>query len=258
MIARTRLTPHVRKTQEVLDWVKATGGRVRCHGYCVKTGMLGTWYPLCKAMRTQLRWMKQENLQGIETQFCTTAWWSMGLNGYTLARLSWDLEASVEDIIKEYCSACFGEEAALLMARYYLVLEDALLSYDADPMNYRFGISKMLFWDDNGILEGMDKYLRQAEENAGTEAVKERLQRVRTHYEYTLQFKKMFICDLDDVPNEAKKLKDMLPTLEGKDISVGSSGVREFLSTKGGGTDYTGLGKRYKEWLETQENVASE
>ena len=94
------------------------------------------------------------------------------------------------------------------MARYYLVLEDAMETYDADPMNYQQGIRNMLFCDDNGILESMEQYLRQAEEKAATKTAKERLRTVRDHYEYTLQFKRIFICDLKDVPRQEQKLKD--------------------------------------------------
>lgn len=83
---------------------------------------IGTLLGFTPKMGQDLKYLSDHGMVATDFDSCLHNWATHGLNYYVLAKLLWDPDANVEDLIDGYCRAGFGE-AAGPVKEYFLQVE---------------------------------------------------------------------------------------------------------------------------------------
>lgn len=108
------------------------------------------------------RYLAGHGMLGTDFDACVHHWATQGLNYYVVARLHWNPEQKVDDLVMDYCRSGFGS-AAGSVRRYFDGLESVL--DEAAAKNTKLPTS---FGDD--VVAGLRKHLDQARTAAGDDA----------------------------------------------------------------------------------------
>jgi len=94
------------------------------------------------------------------------------LKSYLIARLLWNAESNVDELIHEFCRGVFGEKAGALMEEYYLLMEKACQSA---PLSIYQKTDAAYITDE--AVEQADALVKQAIAAAETEEYRQRAER---------------------------------------------------------------------------------
>lgn len=150
----------------------------------------GMGFPTCYVHRMgeDIRYFAEHGMLVTDFDCCEHQWAGDGLNYYVLARMLWDPQQDVDDMIREYCRLGFGPKAGATVREYYRHLENmttelaAKRSYEGRKVNPEV-LARMYtdaFLDKAHAL--LDKAAREA---AGDEPVLARIEFLRKPLEYT-------------------------------------------------------------------------
>jgi hypothetical protein len=108
------------------------------------------------------RYLANHGMMGTDFDSCCHNWATQGLNYYVVARLHWNPEQKVGDIVDDYCKSGFGP-AAKSVRRYFDRLEGLLDEAAAKD-------KKVVSVFTPESLAGLRKELEQARKDAGSDA----------------------------------------------------------------------------------------
>jgi len=154
--------------------------------YYIKGAWAGLLYTQTHVMRRDIPYYRRIGAEGFYTQWSAGSFHTVGLNYYVAARLLWDTHADVDAIIRDYCTAFYGEAGDAMFA-FYKALERAFIeSGDCiSPFGYKrvWIAAQQVFTP--GALAELEHHLRNAEKLARSDVVKRRIEPLRVTFEYT-------------------------------------------------------------------------
>ena len=100
---------------------------LRCvfiYDYDPGKGLEGLPFPMLHNLGPDMRYFKERGIWGFWTE-ANNSWMITHLNYYVRAKLMWDVERSVEDLVRDYCRKFYGQAAAPI-EEYMWTLENAV------------------------------------------------------------------------------------------------------------------------------------
>ena len=128
-------------------------------------------------MAEDVRYLAKGGLIGTDFDSCCQNWAVQGLNYYVLARLLWNADANVDEMIDDYCRAGFNA-AAPEVKRYLLKIEELTNRTAAEEVSLAAPYTPEVIAELRGMLDAADK----AETDPG---VRRRVAMLRTGLEFT-------------------------------------------------------------------------
>jgi hypothetical protein len=133
--------------------------------------------------------LANQAMWGTDFDSCMHNWSTQGLNYYVAARLHWNPDQNVDDLINDYCRAGFGP-AVETVRRYFDALEAITdkIATNRQALSEDLDIAKMepLRVFTPGVIAGLRAHLRQAREQAaGDEIILKRLAFLDTGLRWT-------------------------------------------------------------------------
>jgi hypothetical protein len=86
-------------------------------------------WPLVHTMRSDIPYYRDRGVEGFYTQLSGNLWHRLGLNFYVAAKLCWNADLDVDELLIDYFEKFYGPAAAPMRA-YFMGLEDAMQSWN--------------------------------------------------------------------------------------------------------------------------------
>ena len=115
-VAYPNCPPNARYRELIRQW-QALGCKVYFYEYYWKVNWLDLPWPIVHTIRKDIPWFKTQDIQGIYTQYTVQNVWTLFPNYYIAARLLWDANADVDEILSGMYRDLFGK-AAPAMTEY--------------------------------------------------------------------------------------------------------------------------------------------
>lgn len=97
--------------------------RLSAYEYYYKVAALELPFPILHAIRLDIPWYRDAGFIGLYTQYGAN-YWTIGLNYYVAARLLWDADQDVDEILEDYFQTFYGK-ASKPMEAYHRIFEEA-------------------------------------------------------------------------------------------------------------------------------------
>ena len=104
-------------------WRKAFDGDMSIYSYYRKYAWDSLPVIIPHYMQKDLQWYAKLPVQGVSCYSEPGDWYTYELNHYTLAALAWDPDVDVNAVVKKFCQARYGDQAAAAQAAL-MTLED--------------------------------------------------------------------------------------------------------------------------------------
>ena len=152
-----------------------TFGEVNVFENVMLHGRQSTPFPYPHVLAADLRYYKDIGVAGFSPQADLVRWAPSALDLYVVARLSWNVELSLEQVLDDFFEGYYGR-AAGPMRRYFALLEQRLAG------QHTHTVLSVLTAND---LKRCVVYLEQAKRLAGTHAARNVVRRSRVVFEHT-------------------------------------------------------------------------
>lgn len=113
-------------------WRKRFAGEISIYSYYRKYAWDSLPVIIPHYMQRDLKWYATLPVQGVSTYAEPGDWFTYELNHYTLARLSWNSDADVDAIVKEFCDARYADASPAAQAAF-ATLENVVRNYCSVP-----------------------------------------------------------------------------------------------------------------------------
>jgi hypothetical protein len=107
-------------------------------------------------MGREFNWAAKKNFYGIWNYMVSDDWLSYDLQHYIYARLSWNPDQVVENLIENYYTTVMEKDAVLILTAFHRQLEDLILTLDGGGF-WGFSVRGMKRLPKSRILEAMDQ-----------------------------------------------------------------------------------------------------
>jgi len=154
---------------------------VALYEYYFKASWVELPWPIVHMLKADIPYFKKLGCFGVATQYRHNLG-SNGLDYYVAAKLLWDPGVDVDALVNDFCERLYGE-AAGPMRDYYARLEAAAVESGVHLARQR-PYAEIVEFFTPGLLGELEGCLARAERAAAGEAVKKRIEMVRTSLEY--------------------------------------------------------------------------
>jgi|GEM_PF-3615656 len=131
----------------------------------------------------EIPWHKEIGVRGYTPEATANSWFTSGINFWVRCRYYWNTKADIKAVMEDYCKGMFGS-AWVPMYRFL----DALARRTIDSTAFRHGDHVLARLYDAKWVEGLDFYLRRAENLAATDKEKARVNMWRLCQQLMLKY----------------------------------------------------------------------
>jgi len=145
------------------------------------------WRP--RAIAKDMQFYKEHGVIGFNSE-CQPAYFRTGLNYYTRLRYMWDVNTNIDTLLDDYYTNFFGPAAAP-MKQFQTAIED-MLQATPDHLYWRANYVDWTSTYPPAKVVALGKLLDQAEAQANTPEIKERVGMYRLLHEYMMTYLNVF------------------------------------------------------------------
>ena len=167
----------IRRWQEI-------GCKVFFYEYYVKGEWLSMLWPITRSIGADIPHFKSIDVEGVYTQYSPAQAWTLGLQYYVAARLLWDCDQNVGELIDAYCNGLFGK-AGPVMRELYDTLDRAMANCGRCIGAAGWANGPAVFTPE--LCDKLAGLLARAEAAADSDLVRQRLKKVEASLYFTTQ-----------------------------------------------------------------------
>ena len=149
--------------------------------YYWKVNWMDLPWPITHCQAVDIPYFLSVGVKGVYTQFNAQNAWMLFPAYYVPAKLLWNVDADVDEMLDEMCDRLFGKGGPA-MRQYYQVMEDSTANCGQHFPGHGTTAGRYVFTDE--VLKAMGDALARAHKLAEDELVKKRLAKIDLTYEY--------------------------------------------------------------------------
>lgn len=209
--------------RKLLDGWKPKVNSMFFYEYYWKVNWLGLPWPIVHSIAEDIPYLHREyNAEGMFTQYTGDVnAWSRPMNYYVAAKLIWDIDIDVAELLDEYYVKFYGT-ASEPMKSFYEAFEQAFINSNLEFPGNADLLAHYVFPPE--LLDRCDQLLLEAVQLADNNLIRQRIEKLQIMMEYTRELMR-FLRPLNRARAQTM-LNYLLPSVDPKSIEIDPVDVR--------------------------------